>query len=66
MILKFNSMECVMIQGNQSQMDKALFALILHTLQEADSDKDTGIEEEKSEPKDSHLEKGDSYSFVEI
>ncbi len=66
MILKFNYMRLIMIQGNQNQMDKALFALILHTLQGADSEEIAGKEEKKSESENSHLEKSDNYSFAEI
>ncbi len=53
-----------MIQGNRNQMDKALFALILHTLQETEEGERQ--DDESCEPEEIHLDKEDTYSFTEI
>jgi len=53
-----------MIQGNQNQMDKALFALILHTIQETEEAEKQ--EDETGESENLHLDKDNTYSFAEI
>lgn len=55
-----------MIQGNRNPMDKALFALILHTLQETESEEVERRDNEKSESENIHLDQEDTYSFAEI
>ena len=53
-----------MIKGNRNQMDKALFALILHTLQETEEVERP--QDESGESEEIHLDKEDTYSFAEI
>ncbi len=55
-----------MIQGNQNSINKAMFALILHTLQESDSEEILPAKEPESTEKLISLDDKNSYTFIEI
>jgi hypothetical protein len=55
-----------MIQGNQSPMDKAVFALILHTLQETGKGKDFVANEKDSNKEDFTNNEKNTFALTEI
>jgi hypothetical protein len=55
-----------MIQGNQNQMNKAVFALILRTLEDLEPTQDSEKEEESQKEENLGTDFGKGYSFIEI
>jgi len=55
-----------MIQGNQNQLNKAVFALILRTLEDLEPIQDSDKEEESRGEESLGTDLGKGYSFIEI
>ncbi len=55
-----------MIQGNQNSINKAMLALILHTLQECDSEEILPVKEPENKEELISLDDKNSYTFIEI
>ena len=66
MILNIKLESKTMIKGKQNSMNKAMLAMILHTLQESDSEDILPTKEPKKREESIPLDERNSYTFIEI